>query len=205
MFKKVVTRSVFGKLQLTQISLNFKTSFCREQNCLRLFYYFNFERNYDIFKSKSPCILLNKNTKFKKNKTESKMENPVLRRRTFWFSSYKNCKFKVKLWSVGAHERKKRAFFVPLILSEGNCFNISVLSRCIVYWINFQNIHTFPYRKTSLHTLLLLAFKIVESLQLQCIFKHIFKTNLQRDKISCAKDFISVHMQTLALKCSPET
>ena len=30
-----------------------------------------------------------------------------------------------------------------------------------------------------------------------------FKTDWQKkDKISCAKDFISVHMQTLALKCS---
>ena len=27
-FKKLVTRSVFGELQLTQISLNFKTSCC---------------------------------------------------------------------------------------------------------------------------------------------------------------------------------
>ena len=42
-----------------------------------LFYYFNFERNYDVLKSKSPCILLNKNINFNKNKTESKMENPT--------------------------------------------------------------------------------------------------------------------------------
>ena len=34
-----------------------------------------------------------------------------------------------------------------------------------VYWINFQNIHTLTYQKTLLHTLLLLVFKIVESLQ----------------------------------------
>ena len=44
-----------------------------------LFYYFNFERNYDFLKSKSPCILMNKNIKFNKNKTESKMENPTHR------------------------------------------------------------------------------------------------------------------------------
>ena len=41
-----------------------------------LFYNFNFERNYDNLKSKSPCILLNKNTNFNKNEKESKMENP---------------------------------------------------------------------------------------------------------------------------------
>ena len=44
---------------------------------MRLFYYFNFERNYDFLKSKSPCILLNKNINFNKNETESKMENPT--------------------------------------------------------------------------------------------------------------------------------
>ena len=51
-FKKFVTRSVFGELQLMEISL---------QNCVWLFYYFNFERNYGLLKLKSPCILLNKN------------------------------------------------------------------------------------------------------------------------------------------------
>ena len=41
-----------------------------------LFYYFNFERNYNVLKSKSPCFLL-KNINFNKNETESKMENPT--------------------------------------------------------------------------------------------------------------------------------
>ena len=40
-----------------------------------LFYYFNFERNYEVLKSKSPFISLNKNINFDKNKTESKMGN----------------------------------------------------------------------------------------------------------------------------------
>ena len=47
-----------------------------EQNYVWLFNYFNFETNYDILKSKSPCILLNKNINFNKNETESKMEIP---------------------------------------------------------------------------------------------------------------------------------
>ena len=38
-----------------------------------------------------------------------------------------------KQLSVGARERKKKAFFVPFILSLGNFFNICVLSQCIVY------------------------------------------------------------------------
>ena len=48
-----------------------------EQNTVLLFHYFNFERNYDILKSKSPFILLNKNINFNTNETESKMENPT--------------------------------------------------------------------------------------------------------------------------------
>ena len=41
-----------------------------------LFYYFYFERNYEVSKSRSPCFLLNKNINYIKNDTESKMENP---------------------------------------------------------------------------------------------------------------------------------
>ena len=42
-----------------------------------VFLYFNFERNYDVLKSKSPCILLNENINFNKNEMKSKMENPT--------------------------------------------------------------------------------------------------------------------------------
>ena len=143
-FRKFVIRSVFGDLQLMQISSNFKTSSCNlkirslEQNGVWLFYYFNFERNYDVLKSKSPCILLNKNINFNKNETDRKWKMPhtVLERRTLCFSSYKNRKLKVKLWWVGARERKKRAFFVPFILLEGKFLEIYILSQCIVYWIH---------------------------------------------------------------------
>ena len=46
-----------------------------EQIYVWLFYYFNFERSYKVFKSNSPWILLNKNINFCKNEMESKMEN----------------------------------------------------------------------------------------------------------------------------------
>ena len=49
---------------------------------------------------------------------------------------------------------------------------LKISSQCIVYWIQFQNIHPFTYKKTLLHTFLLLASKIVESLQ--CILKTMF-------------------------------
>ena len=136
-----------------------------------LFYYFNFGKIYNVLKLNSLCILLDKNITLIKTKRNRKLKIPhkILERRALCFRSYENCKLKVKLWWVGAHERKKMAFFVPLILSEENIFNICVSSQCIVYWIHFQNIHTFIYQKTLLPTLLLLVFKIVESLQ--CILK----------------------------------
>ena len=102
---KCVSRSILGELQLTQISLNFKTS-CWNLNIKGLgaklcgiFYYFNIERNYDVLKSKSSCILLNKNINFNKIETESKIENPThsLKETNLSFVSYKNRKFKVKL------------------------------------------------------------------------------------------------------------
>ena len=84
-------------------------------------------------------------TKTKRNR-RWKMPHTVLERRTFCFSSYKNLKLKVKLWCVGARQRKK-AFSVPFNLSKGNFFNICVLSQCIVYSIHFQNIEAFIYQK----------------------------------------------------------
>ena len=126
-----------------------------------IFYYFHFEKNYDILKSKSPCILLNKNITFNKNETESKMENLTqsFEGQTLCFSSFKNRKLKIKLWSVGAHERKKRAFFVLFILPKKDFFNICVLSQCMVYWIHFLNIQAFTYQKTLVPTLFCLFLK----------------------------------------------
>ena len=42
-----------------------------EQHCVLLFDHSNFERNFDVLKSKSPGILLNENINFNKNETES--------------------------------------------------------------------------------------------------------------------------------------
>ena len=51
------------------------------------------------------------------------------------FSSYKNCKLKVKLWEVGSCERKVSAFFVTFILSEGIFLTFAFyLSICCIEW-----------------------------------------------------------------------
>ena len=145
------------------------------------FYYLNFESNYQVLKSKSLCILLNKNINLNKNETElmGKIPYTVLERRTLCFTSYKNRKLKAKLWWDGACERKQRIFFVPLTLSNGNLIwqRFVFLPQCILYWMHFQNIHTFTYQKTLLHTLLLLLiFKMVESIQCILNKKKTYKT-----------------------------
>ena len=66
--------------------------------------------------------------------------------------------------------KKKEGIFCTVYFTQREIFHICVLAQCIVYWINFQNIHAFTYQETLLHTLLLLVFKIVESLQ--CILEH---------------------------------
>ena len=104
----------------------------------------------------------------KRNGIENGKSHIALERRTWCFSSYKIRKLKVKLWRVKARERKKRTVFVPFILPEEIFLKI-FLSQCIVYWMYFQNIYTFKYQKTLLHTLFLLVPQIVECLQ--CILK----------------------------------
>ena len=47
-----------------------------EQNCEWLFHYFNFERNSEVLKSKSPCFLLKKNTNFNKTRRNGKWKIP---------------------------------------------------------------------------------------------------------------------------------
>ena len=132
-----------------------------EQNCVWLFFYFNFERNYHLLKLKSPCILLSKNINFNKNK----MELREMRH------GFREMNLKVQLTSESQTESKtvmswslqQKNFFVLFILSEGNFLSICVLSQCIVYWIHFQNIHTFPYQKTLLHTLFCLFLRLLKA------------------------------------------
>ena len=77
-FKTFVTRPVFREhVQLRQICLLQLENQVWEQNCVWLVYYFNFERNYDVLKSNSPCNLLNKNINFNESEIESKTEKPA--------------------------------------------------------------------------------------------------------------------------------
>ena len=106
-----------------------------EQNCVWLFYYFDFERNYDVLKSKTPSFLLNKNIKFIKNETESKMENPTHSSRVMHhvLQLVEELQIKSKtVMSLSSWKKKEciscNVYFVQRKLFE----NICVLSQCIV-------------------------------------------------------------------------
>ena len=106
-----------------------------------LFCYSDFERNYDVLKSKSPCILLNKNINFVKNQTKLRMGSSThnFRETNLVLSSYKNPKLKVQLWWVGARERKKKDFLYCLFCPKEFFLTfvlIYSISQCIVYWIH---------------------------------------------------------------------
>ena len=66
-----------------QTPLKFKTSCCNLKirdlgaKLWVAFPFFLFVRNYEVLKSKSLCILLNKNINFNKNEKHSKMEHPT--------------------------------------------------------------------------------------------------------------------------------
>ena len=79
---------------------------------------FDIERNHGDFKSKKPCILLNKNINFNENETKLKMENSIhsfrevnLVLQLMWESQIKS---KTVMSKISL--KKKRAFFVPFIL-----------------------------------------------------------------------------------------
>ena len=146
-FKKLVFRSVLGELQLRKISLNYKTSCCnlkiRDLGAKLCGLSIVFILKGIMIKSqkakspcqrKSPCFLLNKNIKKRRNR-KCEILHRILGRLTLCFSSYKNCKLKVKLWWTGAGKKKKKnsAFFATLIFSAGYFFKICVLSQCIVH------------------------------------------------------------------------
>ena len=138
-----------------------------EQNCVWLFFYFNFERNYYLLKLKSPCILLSKNINF----NENKMELREMRH------GFREMNLKVQLTSESQTESKTdelelatekffcTVYFVWRKFFKHLCF-ISMYSI-----LNTLSEYTyFSISKNITSYTFLLVFKIVESLQ--CILKH---------------------------------
>ena len=105
------------------------------------------------------------------------MENPThsFRETNLVLQLIQESQIKSKAVMSWVSRKKKEIIFCIAYFVQREFFKISFLSQCLVYWIHFQSIHTFTYQKILLHTLLLLASKIVESLQ--CILsKGFFKT-----------------------------
>ena len=124
-FKTFANKSVFGELCMTQISLNFKTSWSGSKT-VRDFSIILILKEIMTFQSQRVHAFCW--TKILKTKRCRKWKIPhtVLARQTLCFTSYKNRKLKIKLRWVGARKRKKRGFFVPFIVSEGNFLKICV-------------------------------------------------------------------------------
>ena len=129
--------------------------------------YFNFERNYDVLQSKSPCILLNENINFNKNETESEKENPShsFRGMNLVFQLRQESQIKSKTVMSWSSRKKKEGIFYTVSFVRKNFFNICILFQCVVYRIHSQNIHTFYIIKNITSYAFLLVFKFVESLQ----------------------------------------
>ena len=135
------SNSVFGELQLTQISLRSKTSCCNlkirslgTKACVVLL----LNMFMLLLMLMSVWLLLNKKVNSNKNIVELKWKilHTLLERRT----EYKNRGLKIKLWWVGARESKKSLFFKTFIVSKERFWSVCILSQCAEYWINFQNI-----------------------------------------------------------------
>ena len=104
------------------------------------------------FKFKESMLFVEKNRNFNKSKTELKIQNLT--------HSFREMILVLQCASV-----------ILMLVLLCAC----VLSQCIVYWIKFQNGYIFTYQKTSLDTVLLLVFKITESLQCILKLKNVFR------------------------------
>ena len=121
-----------------------------------------------------------------------KIPPTILERRTLCFRSYKNHKLKSKTVVSWTSPKKKEGIFCTVYF-----FKICALSQCIVYWIHFQNIHTFTYQKTLLYTFLLLVFKVLEIFQ--CVFKILLKQLLQVS-VALSKDVWSYVKKSISFR-----
>ena len=97
-----------------------------------------------------------------KRNLKRKIPYIVFERWIVYFRSYKNHKLNVKLWWVWACKRENRAVFVLFFCLTFTVYY--VLSQCIVYWIHFENIHTFMYQKVLLLIIFYLFSKLLKAI-----------------------------------------
>ena len=130
---------------------------------------FNFERNYDVSKSKKIVHFFEQKYKlWLKTKRNRKWKIPqtLLERRTLCFSWYKNRELKVKLWLVGARERKEECIFCNDYYLRGDFFKHFFFYLNVYSVLNKFSIYIFLYISKNIT---LYTSKIVESFH--CTFK----------------------------------
>ena len=100
-------------IEFSKFLLQLKNHKPGSKNMCGFFMILTLERIMTFYSVKSSCILLNKNINLIKTKRNRKWKilHTVLERQALCFSWCKNWKLKVKLWWVGARERKKEDIF----------------------------------------------------------------------------------------------
>ena len=118
----------FLSLKNFKFSLKLKNQTSRSK-IVSIFNYFDFERSYDILKSKSPCILLNKNINFDKSETKSKMENPIhgIRKTNLVHQLIWESQIRSKSVMVWSSQKKKENFLYHLFCPK------KIFSRFVFY------------------------------------------------------------------------
>ena len=137
-FSKFIARSVFGKLQFMQISLSFETSWSSLE-IGGLGAKVNFEWNYHVLKSKRQWFFWTKMYTLVKMKWNLKWKIPCTQETwTLCFSSYKNCKLKMKLCWAGA--RKRNELFCSMLFTHWEFFGL-----CYILWLSIGNLLFITY------------------------------------------------------------
>ena len=88
--------------------------------------------------------------------------------------------------------KEKRGYFCTIYYVYCLYTVYYVLYPCIVYWIHFQNIHTFIYQKTLLVTLFKLFWKLLKAVSVS------LRTNILLPHIK--KHFILIINQSQSIK-----
>ena len=152
----------FGELQLTLISLNFKTSCSNlkirglgEKLCVAFLLYLLW-KELRRFKVKESMF-------FNENEREPIMADPKqsVREMNEVLQLIQEFQIKSKTVMSWSWQKKKDCIFLTFTLPGRIFFNICALFQGIMYWVNFQNIYTF----SLLYTIFFLVFNILESLQ----------------------------------------
>ena len=124
---------------------------------------------YDVLESKSLCFLLNKNINLNRNETESKMENltHTFRETILALQLIQESRIKSKT-VMSWKERKKIAFFVIVILSEGNLYDMCFVSTYSVLNKLSKYIYFYISKNITSYTFLLLS-KTLKSSKVFCV------------------------------------